>query len=79
MPFLIVGAILAILVYVPSYWVRHVMRKNGEEVGEIAGTGGELAQHLIRSGVIPFGMCSFKNLHATWESFPLRQTITIRT
>ena len=47
MPFLIIGAILAILVYVPSYWVRHVMRKNGEEVEEIAGTGGELAQHLI--------------------------------
>ena len=47
MPLLIVGAILAILVYVPSYWVRHVMRKNGEDVGEIAGTGGELAQQLI--------------------------------
>ena len=47
MPFLIIGAILAILVYVPSYWVRRVMRKNGEELEEIAGTGGELAQHLI--------------------------------
>jgi|APSaa5957512535_1039671.scaffolds.fasta_scaffold20593_3 uncharacterized protein len=47
MPFLIIGAILAILVYVPSYWVRQVMSKNSQELDGIPGTGGELAQHLI--------------------------------
>ena len=47
MPFLIIGAILAILVYVPSFWVRHVMSKNSNEIEDIPGTGAELARHLI--------------------------------
>ena len=47
MPLLIVGAVLAILVYVPSFWVRHIMAKHSKEVAELPGTGGELAKHLI--------------------------------
>ncbi len=47
MPFLIIGAILAILVYIPSFWVRRVMSKNSTEIDGLPGTGGELAQHLI--------------------------------
>jgi Zn-dependent membrane protease YugP len=44
---LIIGAILAILVYVPSFWVRHVMEKHGVDNSDFPGTGGELAQHLV--------------------------------
>lgn len=47
MPFLIIGAILAILVYIPSYWVRRVMSNNSAEIEGLPGTGSELAQHLI--------------------------------
>ena len=47
MPLLIVGAVLAILVYVPSFWVRHIMAKHSKEIAEFPGTGGELAKHLI--------------------------------
>ena len=48
MPILIVGAVLAILVYVPSFWVRRVMTKYSAELGSLPGTGGELAHHLIK-------------------------------
>lgn len=44
---LVIGAILAILVYVPSYWVRQVMSKHNKELPGLPGTGGELAQHLV--------------------------------
>ena len=47
MPLLIVGAVLAILVYVPSFWVRHIMAKHSKEIVGLPGTGGELAKHLI--------------------------------
>lgn len=47
MPLLIVGAVLATLVYVPSFWVRHIMAKHSKEIAELPGTGGELAKHLI--------------------------------
>ena len=48
MLFLILAAILAALVYLPSVWVRHVMSKNGKELNDLPGTGGELAEHLIK-------------------------------
>ena len=48
MPFLIIGAVLAILVYIPSVWVRHVMSKYSKELEDAPGTGGELAQHLVK-------------------------------
>lgn len=47
MPLLIIGAVLAILVYVPSLWVRHIMAKHSKEIVGLPGTGGELAKHLI--------------------------------
>jgi len=47
MPLLIVGAVLAFLVYVPSVWVRHIMSKHSREIADLPGTGGELAKHLI--------------------------------
>jgi Zn-dependent membrane protease YugP len=47
MPLIVVGALLAILVYVPSLWVRRVMSRYSVEVPDLPGTGGELARHLI--------------------------------
>lgn len=38
---------MAILVYCPSFWVRHVMSKYSQELADLPGTGGELAQHLV--------------------------------
>ena len=46
--FFIIFAILAILVYAPSFWVRYVMSKHGDELIDLPGTGGELARHLIK-------------------------------
>ena len=48
MPLLVIAAVLAILVYVPSFWVRRVMSKYSREMPELSGTGGELARHLIK-------------------------------
>lgn len=48
MPLLILAAILAVLVYLPSIWVRRVMSKHGQELAQVPGTGGELAIHLIK-------------------------------
>ena len=47
MIFGILAAILAVLIYLPSFWVRCVMGHYGDDRSEIPGTGGELAQHLI--------------------------------
>ena len=48
MLFVIIAAVLAALVYLPSVWVRHVMSKNGKELNDLPGTGGEIAEHLIK-------------------------------
>ncbi|MEZ5478465.1 MAG: zinc metallopeptidase [Thiolinea sp.] len=38
---------LGLLMFAPQWWVRHVMRKYGDDIAEMPGTGGELAEHLI--------------------------------
>ena len=43
----IIGLALAILIYLPSFWVRRVMQIHSKDLAEIPGTGGELAKHLI--------------------------------
>ena len=48
MPLLILGALLAMLAYLPAVWVRRVMKQHGAEIEGLAGTGGELAKHLIK-------------------------------
>lgn len=47
MPILILGAVLAVLAYFPAFWVRRVMKRHGVEIEGLAGTGSELAKHLI--------------------------------
>ncbi len=41
-------AVLLLLAFGPQWWVRHVMRRHGRERPEIPGTGGQLAEHLVR-------------------------------
>lgn len=48
MPLIILAAVLAILVYIPSVWVRHIMSKHSKELDQLPGTGGELASHLVK-------------------------------
>lgn len=43
----IIGLVLAILIYLPSFWVRRVMQIYSNDLAEIPGTGGELASHLV--------------------------------
>ncbi len=40
--------IILLLVYGPNLWIRYVMRKHGDTLQDLPGTGGELAQHLIK-------------------------------
>ena len=49
MPFLAVAAslLLLALVFGPSVWIRHVLRKHGIDRPDLPGTGGELARHLL--------------------------------
>lgn len=47
MPLIILGAVLAVLAFIPSFWVRRVMQRHSAEIAELPGTGAELAKHLI--------------------------------
>ena len=45
---IIIGIVLVILVFVPSLWVRWVMNAYSKDLEGMPGTGGELADHLIK-------------------------------
>ena len=47
MLYAVLTAILLLLVYLPSLWVRAVLHKHSSDLAELPGTGGELAEHLI--------------------------------
>ena len=47
MHFIAFLALLFILGVLPQFWVRFVMRKQGKEIADMPGTGGELAEHLV--------------------------------
>lgn len=47
MPLLLIAVVMAVLIYVPSLWVRRVMSRHSKELSDLPGTGGELAKHLI--------------------------------
>ncbi|MEO1066569.1 MAG: zinc metallopeptidase [Pseudomonadota bacterium] len=43
-----IGALIFLaVIFLPQYWVRHVIRKYSTPRSDFPGTGGELAQHLI--------------------------------
>lgn len=48
MPLIILGALMAVLVCFPSFWVRRVMQRYSAEIKDLPGTGAELARHLIK-------------------------------
>ncbi|MBC8211489.1 MAG: zinc metallopeptidase [Gammaproteobacteria bacterium] len=48
MPYLLLFVVLLLLIYLPQYWVRHVLnRYNQHDEENFSGTGGELARHLL--------------------------------
>ena len=49
MPILAAAGILLLLalVFGPSWWIKHVMRRHGIDRPDLAGTGGEFARHLL--------------------------------
>ena len=47
MLYAILTIVLVILVYVPQLWVRRTMKQFSEDLVDMPGTGGELAEHLI--------------------------------
>lgn len=49
MSLLIVVGVLVFgaIIFLPQYWVKHVINKHGVSREDFPGTGGELAQHLI--------------------------------
>jgi uncharacterized protein len=48
MPFIIIGiCILIALIFIPQWWVKHVLTENQREREELGGTGAELARELL--------------------------------
>lgn len=39
--------VLLLIVFMPQFWVKHVIKKYSQQIEELPGTGGELAKHLI--------------------------------
>jgi len=48
MLWLLLIVVVMVLVFGPSLWVKWVMRAYGDEIEGMPGTGGELAQHLLK-------------------------------
>lgn len=47
MPFLVI-ALVAMIVFLPQWWAKSVFAKHSKPQDHIQGTGGELAEHLIK-------------------------------
>lgn len=48
MLFFVISLVLLLLIYLPSLWIRWIMKKHGDQLQDLPGTGGELAMHLIK-------------------------------
>ena len=53
MPYIILLAIFLLLMFLPQWWVKHIMQKYNKPINALPGTGGELAQHLIEQYQLP--------------------------
>jgi len=55
MPILATLAILLLLalVFGPSWWIKHVLKKHGVERPDLPGTGAEFARHLLDEAKLP--------------------------
>ena len=40
--------LLLIIIFLPQFWVQHVIKQYSQTIDEMPGTGGELAEHLIK-------------------------------
>ena len=49
----IAGLLLLALVFGPQLWIRHVLKKHGADRPDLAGTGAELARHLLDEANLP--------------------------
>ncbi|MGL5138937.1 MAG: zinc metallopeptidase, partial [Beijerinckiaceae bacterium] len=49
MPYLILAVVLLALIFLPQFWVRRVITANQTERPDLAGTGADLARHLLDS------------------------------
>jgi Zn-dependent membrane protease YugP len=47
MIFLVIIVVIALLVYLPSFWVKRVMRRYEQPADRYPSSGGELARHLL--------------------------------
>jgi uncharacterized protein len=48
MPFIVFGvALLVLLIFLPQWWIKHVLKQNQQEREDLGGTGAELARHLL--------------------------------
>jgi Zn-dependent membrane protease YugP len=47
MIFVVLGLLLVALIVAPQWWIRHTLRRHGDERADFPGTGGELARHLL--------------------------------
>ncbi|MEM7543626.1 MAG: zinc metallopeptidase [Pseudomonadota bacterium] len=48
----IVGALVLIAIYLPQLWAQVVLKKHARPREDLSGTGGELAQHLLKTANI---------------------------
>lgn len=55
MPVLAAAGIILVLalVFGPSWWIKHVLKKHGVERPDLPGTGGEFARHLLDEAKLP--------------------------
>ncbi len=48
MPIIVIGILLlVILIFAPTWWVRHVLKQNQQERIDLQGTGADIARHLL--------------------------------
>jgi len=47
LPVLVI-VLLIIIVFLPQFWIRRVIKRYSHDIEEMPGTGGELAKHLIK-------------------------------
>lgn len=55
MPILVLIGLIVLLalVFGPSWWVKHVIKKHGVERADLPGSGGEFARHLLDEAKLP--------------------------
>jgi Zn-dependent membrane protease YugP len=47
-PYILIAIVIVAAVFAPKLWVRYVMRRHAVEIPGMPGSGGELAEHLVR-------------------------------